>query len=85
MTLLFNIPLKLADTYEPLDGLSLTRLEKRFQHIHYVIIDEKSIVGCKLLEWILGPFSQTKPAAAAPGGGLSIHLVGDFRATCSRR
>lgn len=63
-------------------GLSLKakqRLQKEFEHVHYMIIDEKSMVGLKMLGTVDNRLCVAKPAQdGAFFGGLSMLLVSDF-------
>lgn len=55
------------------------RLEETFHDIYYMIIDEKSMVGLRLLGLIDQRLKAAKPSPTPQFfGGLSILLVGDF-------
>src|SRR5205823_11240396 len=62
-----------------IDGERLKQLQKRLHKIHYIIIDEKSMVGRRMLGLIdmrlRQAFSEKKNE---PFGGRSIILFGDF-------
>jgi Helitron helicase-like domain at N-terminus/PIF1-like helicase len=58
---------------------AVQELQIRFSFIKYLIIDEKSMIGLKLLSQIDERLRQIFPANAnEPWGGLSVFLCGDF-------
>ena len=54
-----------------LQGSALQKLQSRFQHKNYVIIDEMSMLGQKTFAWVDKRLRQAT-------GGLSVLLFGDF-------
>src|ERR1700722_11402912 len=62
-----------------IDGERLKQLQERLQGVHYVIIDEKSMVGRRMLAQIDTRLRQAFPENKnVPFGGRSIILFGDF-------
>ena len=62
-----------------LEGERLKRLQQRLEGIKYIIIDEKSMVGRRMLALIDKRLRQAFPEHNnEPFGGRSIILVGDF-------
>jgi ATP-dependent DNA helicase PIF1 len=65
--------------FEELPTASLTPLQQAFKDIHYLVLDEKSIIRQVYLAWIDRRLRQIYPARNNDYfGGLSILLVGDF-------
>ena len=63
----------------PLQGQSLTTLQEDFKHVRYILIDEMSFLGPKLLLKIDNRLRQAFPQKQhEPFGGISIILVGDL-------
>ena len=61
-----------------LQGSALQKLQMRFQHKDYVIIDEMSMLGQKTFAWVDRRLRQATSALHEPLGGLSVLLFGDF-------
>src|SRR6266498_5584034 len=62
-----------------IDGKRLKQLQKRMNMVHYIIIDEKSMVGRRMLGLIDTRLQQIFPEKKnKPFGGRSIILFGDF-------
>ena len=61
-------------------GQSKKKLEKRFQDVNTLIIDEVSMIGCRHLYQISQRLSAAKPDAdkTKPFAGLDIIFLGDF-------
>ena len=64
--------------YCDLQGDALQRLQMRLEGKHYLIIDEMSMIGHRMMSWLdyrlrAGTGNQEKPF-----GGMSIILLGDF-------
>ncbi|EAQ84557.1 hypothetical protein CHGG_08571 [Chaetomium globosum CBS 148.51] len=58
---------------------TLNALQRRFGGIHYLVIDEKSMLGLKTLAWIDQRLREVFPANRDEFfGGLSVILIGDF-------
>ena len=59
---------------------SKKKLEKRFQHVNTLIIDEVSMIGCRHLYHISQQLSVAKPDAdrTKPFAGLDVIFLGDF-------
>ena len=65
--------------FEELPAASLTPLQQAFKDIHYLVLDEKSMIGQVHLAWIDRRLRQIYPARNNDYfGGLNILLVGDF-------
>lgn len=75
---LFHLPIRLGD-YDKLNHQNLSALQSTLRDIQYLIIDEKSMVGLKLLSWVDRRCKQSFPRhSGRPFGGLNIVLAGDF-------
>ena len=62
-----------------LEGIGLKKLQERLQDISYFIIDEKSMVGRRMLGLIDTRLRQAFPDHKnEPFGGRSIIMFGDF-------
>ncbi|XP_057839897.2 uncharacterized protein LOC131049831 [Cryptomeria japonica] len=71
-----RIPIK---EMHPLIGQVLFTFQERFRHVKYLLIDEMSFLGPKLLLKIDSHLRQAFPDKQhEPFGGLSIILVGDL-------
>ena len=65
---------------QPLEGQSLSKLQEEPWHIRYILIDEMSFIGPKMLNQIDAQLRWDFPSnCTIPFGGCSIILVGDFR------
>jgi len=65
--------------FEELPAASLTPLQQAFKDIHYLVLDEKSMIGQVYLAWIDCRLRQIYPIRNNDYfGGLNILLVGDF-------
>ncbi|SLM38641.1 P-loop containing nucleoside triphosphate hydrolase [Lasallia pustulata] len=65
--------------FEPLSNSVLLRLQQLYQHCHYLIIDEKSMIGLPELYQIDARLKQIFPnRSEEPFGGMNILLCGDF-------
>ena len=66
-------------TYEPLPVASLTPLQEQFKDVHYLVLDERSMIGGTYLYWFDQHLQQIYPSRADElFGGLNILLAGDF-------
>src|SRR4051794_10926378 len=62
-----------------LDGNRLNQLQERLYNVIYIIIDEKSMVGCRMLSLIDLRLRQATPERKdEPFEGKSVILFGDF-------
>ena len=63
-----------------IDGERLKNLQKKLHDVIYIIINEKSMVGCQILSlidmWLHPAFLEHNNW---PFGGRSVILIGDFR------
>jgi hypothetical protein len=74
---LFRLGLRGVDP--ELEPQQVERLQERLQHLRYLFIDEKSMIGANTLSRIHNRLSIAFPAYAdVPFGGRSIILIGDF-------
>ncbi|KAK4699420.1 ATP-dependent DNA helicase PIF1, partial [Phenoliferia sp. Uapishka_3] len=72
-----KIPVTKGKDYLPLPAAQLAKLQTRFQHLRYIIVDEKSMVGQRLFGRLSLRLQEIK-ACKEPFGGLSVLLFGDF-------
>ena len=64
---------------QPLEGQSLSKLQEELHHILYILIDEMSFIGPKMLTQIDARLRQAFPLQSTiPFSGCSIILLGDF-------
>lgn len=73
---LLNLPVGSKANID-LKGQPLARLQNNLQHIHYIIIDEYSMLGQKMLGWIDKRCRQATGELDEVFGNKSITLVGD--------
>jgi hypothetical protein len=73
---LFRLPVKQAH-YEDLPVQSLKAMQQKFRGTHYLIIDEKSMVGLKKLAWIYRQLQAIK-ANDEWFGDMNVVIIGDF-------
>jgi ATP-dependent DNA helicase PIF1 len=73
---LFRLPVK-KHYYEDLPVQSLKAMQQKFKGVHYLIIDEKSMVGLKQLTWIHRRLQAIK-ANDEWFGGMNVVIIGDF-------
>ena len=73
----FQLPMK-GKRSTDLKGQALTKLQSDMLGIRYVIIDEYSVIGQKLFEWIDRRCKRATGQHSVPFGGISIILVGDI-------
>ena len=67
------------ESHDKLGQAKLASLQEDWRGTHYLIIDEKSMVGQAALGHINHTLGQIFPATAhLPFGGLSVLLIGDF-------
>src|SRR4051794_26466103 len=72
---LLRIPIR--GKYQELPTSAVGTVENRLRNCQYLIIDEKSMVSLKLLNWVDHRLQQVKHSPL-PYGGISILLFGDF-------
>lgn len=61
-----------------LQGQSLVRLQNRLANKQYLIIDEMSMFGQRLLAWVDNRLRQGTGRLDRPLGNMSVILIGDF-------
>lgn len=61
-----------------LQGAALQRLQLQLKDKHYLIIDEMSMMGHKMLAWVDKRLRQASGKLDSPLGGFSVILFGDF-------
>jgi ATP-dependent DNA helicase PIF1 len=72
----FGLPI---NGFGPLSGARLANMQLLWQGVHFVIIDEKSMLGLRSLAQIDSRCRQLFPQhAGVPFGKLNVALVGDF-------
>ena len=74
---LFRLPIRGKNRHD-LKGSALVTLQEDLNGIHYLIIDEFSVVGQKMLGWIDRCCRQGTGRFYLPFGGISVILVGDI-------
>ena len=74
---LFHIPANQGFTYKPLSSDVLNTYRYKFRHVKLLIIDEISVVGNKLLNYINRRLQQIMVSSEI-FGGLSVLAVGDL-------
>ncbi|KAF5336454.1 hypothetical protein D9611_006665 [Ephemerocybe angulata] len=68
-----------GNTFEKLKGTRLAALQLAWNGVYFIIIDEKSMVGLKLLAKVDSRCRQIRPHEAdIPFGGFHMALIGDF-------
>ena len=65
-------------SYRDLQGSSLHRLQLTIKDIAYIIIDEMSMIGRRMLAWIDKRLCQATGKLDTPLGGLTLIPFGDF-------
>jgi hypothetical protein len=74
---LFRLPVK--EDFDKLSNSSLSALQALFKNIHFLILDEKSMVGLKMFGMIDSRLREIIPQSRDKFiGGLNCLLVGDF-------
>ncbi|XP_065061670.1 LOW QUALITY PROTEIN: uncharacterized protein LOC135688681 [Rhopilema esculentum] len=61
-----------------LNGKALQKLQDDLEGVHYLLIDEYSVIGQKMFGWISKRLKQATGNNEKPFGGISIILVGDI-------
>jgi ATP-dependent DNA helicase PIF1 len=75
---LFRLPIK-TKNYDALTPENLKYLQNNLHDIGYLIIDEKSMVGLRVLCFLNCRLREIFPARARdPFAGINIILIGDF-------
>ena len=74
----FRIPYYLT-TFKDLTGESLRKFQMHYKNLKFVIIDEMSMVGAKLLHLIDRRCRDMFPTVDESCGGLLVYIFGDFR------
>ena len=63
---------------EPLGGKRLMELQRKFEHVGILMVDEKSMMGQEMFWMISERLMQARPEHQdKPFGNLSIVLLGD--------
>jgi len=70
--------LPVDNKFEQLSPTALAEAQHRLQHLKYMIIDEKSMLGLRTLGWISRRLSQIFPRSDQIFGGVNVILIGDF-------
>jgi len=74
---LFRLPVK-SKVYEPLSRENLKYLQNHLANVGYLIIDEKSMVGLRVLFFLDRRLREAFPNRDQDFGGMSIIIMGDF-------
>ena len=61
-----------------LQGSTLHKLQQEFKDVKYLVIDEMSMIGHRMLAWIDKRLRQATGLLNEPMGGISVILFGDF-------
>ena len=72
-----QLPLQFSSGKD-LQGQALYRLQQRLQNVQYLIIDEISMLGQRLLFWVDRRLRQATGNLNVCLGGLSVIMIGDF-------
>jgi len=76
---LFYLPIG-RGILEPLKGDRLAELQRRFQRVGVLIIDEKSMIGQTIFWMVSERLKEARPNhKVEPFGGLSVVLLGDWK------
>ncbi|KAK3922031.1 ATP-dependent DNA helicase [Frankliniella fusca] len=65
--------------FKPLEGEALRKFQDEMENVHFIFIDEFSMIGCRLLGWLEKRLREAKPRCDEPFGGLFVYLIGDIR------
>ncbi|KAJ1518937.1 hypothetical protein ONE63_011454 [Megalurothrips usitatus] len=65
--------------FKELQGDTLRKFQEAMQDVEFLIIDEFSMLGCKMLGYIDRRMRQGKPDSDEPFGGCYVYLLGDIR------
>lgn len=77
-TLHSALQLPIHSSMQDLQGTALQRLQMATKKIQYLIIDEMSMLGHRMLAWIDKCLRQVTAQLHQPMGGISTILFGDF-------
>ena len=67
-----------GNTQKDLQGASLQKLQLNMKDKYYLIIDEMSMIGHRMLAWVDKRLRQATGKIDSPLGGISVILFGDF-------
>jgi ATP-dependent DNA helicase PIF1 len=65
-------------SFPPLTGSRLATLQQQWEGVHFVIIDEKSMLGLKMFAKVGSRLRQLIPGSLLEFGGLHLAIIGDF-------
>ena len=74
---LLNMPIRGKNSCD-LKGRALTDLQIKFKDVKYLIIDEFSVIGQRMLGWIDRRLREASSLKTTVFGGFSVIFVGDF-------
>lgn len=74
----FKLPYQRSQ-FQSLAGEQLSKFQNEKRNLHFVIIDEMSMVGSNTLYQLQKRMADLRPNATDPFGGLFIYMFGDFR------
>ncbi len=72
-----SLPATAVTAFAPLSGSRLTTLQQHFQGVHFIVFDEKSMIGQRMLPKVDSRLRQLK-ATDSPFGNCHVALFGDF-------
>ena len=72
---LLSLPVNKA--FEELKGEKLKELEERLGSLWILVLDERSMLGCRALSWVDSRCQQATGNHHLPFGGITVILVGD--------
>ncbi|KAH0826840.1 hypothetical protein AYO21_07253 [Fonsecaea monophora] len=75
---LLRLPIKFPKSYEKLSQQNLQAAQSTMREIRYLIIDEKSMIGLKMMSWMDQRLREIYPTRDLPFGGINIIIAGDF-------
>ncbi|KAJ1524614.1 hypothetical protein ONE63_011098 [Megalurothrips usitatus] len=65
--------------FEPLKGKAAHNLEKKFEKVLFILVDEYSMVGCNAMSMIQDRIQQAKGFYGEDFGGCFVYLFGDIQ------
>ena len=77
-TLHSALQLPVRSIQHELQGATLQRLQLRMKDKCYLIIDEMSMIGHRMMAWVDKRLRQATGKLDSPLGGVSVILIGDF-------
>lgn len=75
---LLHLPL-CANRFRSLNGEARTKYQSELRTLKFIIIDEMSMIGARMLYMIERRLREIQPEVNEPFGGIFVYLFGDFR------